>query len=83
MFKKIKLIINRWDPINLFSGAPDNEYERETEELLKYIKTNKNLTKEALANKIYEIFSKAFNNDIFKDTIKDCLLISEQIIKVI
>ena len=79
MNKKIKFIINNWDTINLFPGAPDNEYENEIREIAKFIETNKKLSEESLTNKIHE----TFRENLFVSTKNDCALISQQIINLI
>ena len=49
-FKKIKVIINAWDPLNLFrSMCPPDEYEVEVEEIIHLI----NITKDDMDSIVY------------------------------
>ncbi len=76
----IKLIINEWDPIDLFPYAPEDEYEEEIRLLEEFIKIN-NINTETLANKIHEVFLKRFGANIFKSNKLECIGIAEKIIK--
>lgn len=50
----IKNIINDWEPIDLLSHAPDDEYHSEIKEIEKLLETTKRCTD--LAEGIYNIF---------------------------
>ena len=75
--KVIKKIINDWDPIDLFPGAPDDEYWTEIEEIEQLFRFTNNPIK--LSEAIYKIFVKSFGEDTFKKSESEC----EQIAQVI
>ena len=58
-FKKIKVIINAWDPLNLFrSMCPPDEYEAEVEEIIHLI----NITKDDMDSIVYFILECFFKD---------------------
>lgn len=78
---KIKEIINAWDPISLIhSGAPNDEYEYEINQIAKSI--NEKITIENLAENIYKVFSNSFGNDIFNKDFKECFEIAIKYFKM-
>jgi len=77
----IEKIINQWDPIGLFPGAPQDEYKDEINSIYLFTKNNNNLTIESLADEIYKIFIKSFGEDIFALKKEDCRNIAVAIIK--
>ena len=79
-YDSITEIINQWDPINLLSHAPLDEYKHEIHLIRELLKTNVN-TKE-LGKGIQNIFIKQFGKDIFKKKYEDCLLIAQKLQKV-
>lgn len=76
---KIATIINAWDPINLLSHAPTNEYEMEILRISDLLReTNQ---EEELAGWIYEVFRYSFGPTVFKRTYEDCLRIARELIE--
>jgi len=74
----VKLIIDAWDPIELFPYAPNDEYHseiREIEQLLDSIKY-----KEELADGIYSIFMESFGKHTFHKTKNECAMIAQKIL---
>jgi len=71
--------IIKWDPINLFPHAPDDEYESEIKQVFNCSK--KEMTSLDLSNEIYNIFSNSFGNDVFKRSYDDCIAVSERILE--
>jgi hypothetical protein len=70
-------IITEWDPQNLMSHAPDDEYEYEAqliEDSLSGISDENDL-----AEYIRSVFVSQFDND-FKKTNEECLLIARKIL---
>ena len=64
LFKGIREIINKYDPINLVSGgAPEDEYDGEVIKIIKLLPENK----EKLRNDIYKIFINSFNQETAGD----------------
>ena len=74
----VKTIINDWDPINLLSHAPDNEYYLEIKEIEKLLETTKNCTD--LAEGIYNIFITFFGKNSFNRSRSECILIARKIL---
>ena len=74
----IKKIIDEWDPVNLLSHAPQNEYHTEIDEIEKFLKGKKSC--DELAEEIYAVFMASFGDGVFKNTKNDCLEIAEKII---
>jgi len=59
---EIALIINDWDPANLMSHAPDDEYSFEITEIKKAIKEQNDLFE--LAQKIRDVMIQSFGSDM-------------------
>lgn len=74
----VKTIINDWDPLNLLSHAPDDEYNTEIKEIEKLLETTKNCTD--LAEGIYSIFIRFFGENSFKKSKPECILIAQRIL---
>ena len=75
----VKIIIDEWDPIALLSHAPDDEYHSEIcviEQLLKST-TDTN----TLALGIYDVFTRAFGDDVFTKTQSECVVIAQKILR--
>lgn len=74
---KTKQIINQWDPMNLLSHAPDDEYEEEIILINDFLAQTKDV--DQVANEINTIFIKMFGAD-FKNGYNDCLEIAKKIL---
>ena len=74
----VKKIINEWDPINLFPGAPDDEYWTEIEEIEQLVSATDD--PDELADGIYAVFVKEFGDDVFKRRKSECKRIAQMII---
>ena len=74
----VKAIIDEWDPIDLLSHAPSDEYHSEIEEVERLLKSTKNVTE--LAISIYNVFLESFDADIFQKTQSECILIAQKIL---
>lgn len=77
---RVAKIINNWDPINLLSFCPEDEYEQEIELVKGYI--NKLITTDKLAERIFDIFCSQFGEDVFLKDIEDCKKIARQILEL-
>lgn len=75
----VKKIIDEWDPIGLFPGAPDDEYWTEIEEIEQLVSATDDL--DELAEGIYAVFVKEFGDDVFKRRKSECKRIAQVIIK--
>jgi len=73
----VKMIINEWDPIDLLAYAPSDEYHSEINAIEQLLKISAD--SESLAVGIYDIFHKAFGEDVFKKTHSECAIISKKI----
>ena len=74
----IKQIVNAWDPISLFPGAPKDEYSFEINEILFLVKKTRDVS--TLANGIESIFERNFGKDVFMSTYNECLEIAHLIL---
>lgn len=74
---KTKRIINEWDPMNLLSHAPDDEYEEEIILINDVLAKTNDLNQVAI--EIKAIFIKMFGDD-FKRSYNDCLEIAKKIL---
>lgn len=74
----VKLIIDDWDPINLLSHAPDDEYHPEIEEIEKLINSTKDYL--ILAKGIYNIFLISFGKVSFQKTETECIEIAKKLV---
>lgn len=75
----VKKIINQWDPVELLSHAPDDEYHSEIERIWKLLKESKDLN--VLAEGIFNIFKDSFSN-VFTKTIEDCTEIASKLLEM-
>lgn len=74
---KTKRIINEWDPMNLLSHAPDDEYDDEIILIDDFLDHTSDVNE--LAFEIKFIFIKMFGDD-FKKSYDDCLEIAKQLL---
>jgi hypothetical protein len=78
IYQVVKRIINEWDPYDLIScGAPDDEYENEIKVICFKIE-GKNSIKD-VAHVIFDVFTKAFGDDITCFSIENCMDIAKKI----
>lgn len=77
-YKKIKTIIDKWDPINLLAYAPEDEYDLECKEIYNLISNNMSI--EFIAKTIFSVFSQSFGYDLFDKTLEECTVIAKKII---
>jgi hypothetical protein len=78
----VKAIINKWDPIDLLSFAPEDEYQIEIEQVELLLCVTEDVS--VLSEGIFEIFTYYFGNT-FQRSREECmevakLLISEKAI---
>jgi len=74
----VKEIINKWDPIEMLSYTPSDEYHSEITKVEDILRITKDC--EAIADGIFTIFIEAFGEDVFKKTKQDCIKIADKII---
>ena len=77
LIDEVKKIIDRWDPIELRSFAPDDEYESEIMAVCELVASIKEESK--LSEGIYDIFLKVFGEDTFRKSKEECLRIAREI----
>jgi len=71
------MIVDEWDPIDLLSHAPNDEYHSEISEIEKLL--NSTNDSEKLATGIYAVFVTAFD-DVFKKNQAECMLIAQKLL---
>lgn len=71
-------IINGWDPLDLLSHAPQNEYHSEIEAIEAL--ASKTTDSAILAEGIYNIFQKSFGTISFQKPLSECVEISKRIL---
>ncbi|WP_046227617.1 DUF1871 family protein [Paenibacillus dauci] len=79
MTKKITLIINDWNPIEIYPLL-DIEYDSEVKQIYELLTLND--TKYELAEKIYQVFEKNFGK-LFQNTLIECEVIAEKILNAL
>ena len=72
--ERIKKIIDEWDPIDLLPFAPPDEYDYEINKIYSVIEDKVN---------IYNVFKKTFGEDVFLNTIEDCMIVADSILQSI
>ena len=72
--ERIKKIIDEWDPIDLLPFAPPDEYDYEINKIYSVIE-DKVI--------IYNVFKKTFGEDVFLNTIEDCMIVADSILQSI
>jgi hypothetical protein len=70
LIKIVKDVIDEWDPIELLSFCPPDEYKMEIESVTTNIL--KETSEDDLARKIHSIFTKSFGSDVFTKDIDEC-----------
>jgi len=80
MNKRIKEIINEWDPIELFPMAPKDEYSAEVLRIEETLLSNANITEEELAQIINGVFTNSFGRDVFTKSMDDCFQVAKKIL---
>ena len=66
----VKRIIDEWDPIDLLSHAPDDEYHSEIEEIGYLLHMTDDSVE--LAEGIFNVFVESFGNDTFNKSKEEC-----------
>ena len=79
MKESIARIVNDWDPIELFPGAPDDEYNREIHEIFEIFIESDDVNVEQLRDHIYYVFHDAFD-ETFTRTLEECKVIAIRIL---
>ena len=74
----VKRIINEWDPIDLLSHAPKDEYLSEIVEIQNLLKKTDNLGE--LADGIWKIFVNSFSEEIFNKNKEECIHIARALL---
>lgn len=77
---RILQIVNEWDPIDLFPMAPKDEYIEEIKKIYEYLNVCQSVTEEKLAEKINDIFTRAFGSDVYAGDVDGCLRVAKDII---
>ena len=80
MIEKVTQVINEWDPLGLFPYAPKDEYDLEIKELVKFLENCENCSVDYLGNIIYKLFSSTLGDDIFIQSLEECIEIAKKIL---
>ena len=78
MNRKIKIIIDTWDPYDLMAFAPEDEYSCEVKEIEEYIKNHKEIDLES----VEELIDIIFDLDIIDNKKKDINKVAREIFKI-
>lgn len=78
MIKKVNVIINEWDPIQVLPFAPIDEYLDESQAICNAYKNGMS-TKE-LALVIYQVFLNSFGINTFTKSMDECEKIADKIV---
>lgn len=76
---KLTRIINSWDPIDVMSHAPDDEYNLEVEMIANLLKKTTDVNE--LAKGISDIFLDTCGKVFFKKSLKECLDTAKKILE--
>ncbi len=79
--KAIKAIIDEWDPYDLLTFCPPDEYHFEIEEIVKVLSYRKNA--QDLAKEIKAILTFSFGDEYPKWEYAQCFIIAEKILKLL
>ena len=81
--ERIKKIIDECDPIDLLPFAPPDEYDYEINKIYSVIEDKVNIEHQYLSEIIYNVFKKTFGEDVFLNTIEDCMIVADSILQSI
>ena len=73
----VKITIDEWDPIDLLSHAPSDEYHSEISAIERLLESTSDIT--VLATGIYNVFFNSFD-DVFKKTQSECVLVAKKLL---
>lgn len=79
-FNRIKVAIDQWDPVDLLSHAPKDEYDQEIRRIIE-LSSDAN-TVESLGKIIYEVFSESFGNVSFDYDLDECKHVASEILNI-
>lgn len=74
----IKRVVDEWDPIDLLSHSPNDEYHSEIEEIQKLLSKTDDL--DELAEGVFKIFVKSFGEEVFNKRKAECEKIAQNLI---
>jgi hypothetical protein len=76
-YELVKAIIDCWDPVDLLSFAPKDEYDPISETISNMISQND--TVESIGNVIHKVFLESFGKITFEKSKDDCIEVAKQI----
>ena len=74
----VKRIIDDWDPIDLLSHAPKNEYHSEIDEIERMLCSTDDFSE--LAEGIFKVFRESFGDVNFKKSKAECVKIAQALL---
>lgn len=78
-YEKVKKAIDEWDPIDLLSHAPKDEYDQISKKI-SYLKSEKD-SLEVAGSIIFTVFLEAFGENTFEKSHTECTLIASKILR--
>lgn len=75
----VKKVINKWDPIDLMSYCPSDEYQNEIEVIYNFLLETNDLSE--LSEEIYKVFVNSFGKDVFSKSLNECQFIAKTLLK--
>lgn len=79
--KIIKNIVDNWDPIDILTFSPNDEYHSEISEIEQLLCTTNNVLE--LGDGIYHIFLRSFGEDVFHKSKSECIIIAREIMEAL
>jgi Domain of unknown function (DUF1871) len=76
-YRLVKRVIDKWDPVDLLSHAPDDEYDPEIREITRMM--NPSQTPEELAKIIENVFVDYFG-DSYGCPFEECLAVAQKLL---
>lgn len=77
-FNTVKKHIDEWDPIDLLSFCPNDEYDGESRMIVDSFRKENDLGK-----LIYNIFRESFGESTFRKSLEECNQVAQKIMKSI
>ena len=77
-YNKVKTVIDNWDPIELLTHAPKDEYALKCKKIYNLITSNTSV--EFIARTIFTVFAQSFGKELFNKTLKECTVIAKKIL---
>lgn len=77
-YDEVKSIIDEWDPAEFYGTVPSDEYDSESRKVFEALQCNKEIPELSLA--IYNIFLKAFGDEVFRKNMEECTAVADRLL---